>query len=114
MITSDPFAAAPTVEYDAGRADRLRVLESHNSTWMFDEVDHEFCRVPRGSDEGAPTVWRRYDRLIIQPDSDAFLVFLDAAGSRLLRGRQHVAPCNECEVTQEFSIEELRSLTNPS
>ena len=80
---------------------------------MFDEVDHQFCRVPRGRDEDAPTVWRGYDRLIIQADSDAFLVFLDAAGTRVMRGRRHTAPCNECDVTQEFSIEALRSLTHP-
>jgi hypothetical protein len=82
---------------------------------MFDEVDHEFCRVARGSNEAAPMVWRQYDRLIIQPESDAFLVFLDAEGTRVMRGHRHTEPCHVCDLTtQEFSIGELRSLTHPS
>lgn len=79
---------------------------------MFDELDRVFARVTRGDD--GPLDWRPYDRLIIQPDSEAFLIFLDAAGSRLLRGRRHVEPCNQCEVTQEFSLEDLRALIHPA
>lgn len=79
---------------------------------MFDEGEREFCRIDRDA-PGTTAEWRPYDRLIIQSDSDAFLVFLDAAGSRVLRARRHVAPCNECEITQEFSADELNSLSNP-
>ena len=109
MIISTPA----TNSADAGRAERLLVLESHNSTWLFDEVDHLFARVRRGGSLESAMTWRSYDRLIIQADSEAFLVFLDHAGTRLLRARRHVVPCNACDVTQEFSLEELRALTNP-
>ena len=111
MVTSENSATTAR-RADVGRVDRLRVLESHNSTWMFDETDRMFCRVTRGDD--GPMDWRPYDRLVIQPDSDAFLIFLDAAGTRLLRARRHVEPCNQCDVTQEFSLEDLAALTHPS
>jgi len=102
------------VDYDEqARTGRLLVLQSHNSIWMFDEVDHVYGRIRPGSPEETPLEWRSYDRLIFEPDSDAFLVFLDAAGTRLLRGRRHVEQCDECELTQEFSVEELRALTRP-
>ena len=80
---------------------------------MFDEVDHVYGRIRPGAPDEAPLEWRPYDRLIVEPDSDAILDFLDAAGTRLLRGRRHLEPCNECDVTQEFSVEALRTLTRP-
>jgi hypothetical protein len=110
MLTSEPSATSSTT-LDAGRADRLRVIESRNSTWIFDEVALEFCRVMHGAPTDTPVAWRPYDRLIIQPESDAFLVFLDAAGSRVLRARRSEAS-SDADVTQEFSIAELRKLTH--
>jgi hypothetical protein len=110
-MTSDPPVAAQD-GVGAQRDARLVVLESHNHTWMFDEVDHVFSQIDKDV-PGSQTEWRPYDRLIVQPDSDAFLVVLDAEGSRVLRARRHVEPCSACEVTQEFSLDDLQAFTRP-
>jgi hypothetical protein len=112
MIMSDA-EATPEGTVDPGRTDRLTVLESPHSTWMFDESERQFCRVAKGASFTDAMEWRPYDRLIIQPDSEAFLVFLDAAGTRLLRARRLDSRRDEGEVTQELSLDELRSLTHP-
>jgi hypothetical protein len=85
------------------------VLESHNSSWLFDEGARQFRRVAR--DGRGVGEWRPYDRLIVEPELDAFIVFLDSDGTRVLRGRSHREPCHECEITQEFSLDAIRSLT---
>jgi hypothetical protein len=88
------------------------VLESCHSTWLFDPVNLRFCRVLKGPRMSASvaTQWRSYDHLVIQPDSDAFVVYLDSSGSRLLRSWRHTAHCDQCggEVTAEMSLADLR------
>ncbi|MCU1495625.1 MAG: hypothetical protein JWO62_3389 [Acidimicrobiaceae bacterium] len=88
------------------------VLESCHSTWLFDPVEHRFCRVLKGPRvvSSVATQWRPYDHLVLHPDSDAFVVFLDSSGTRLLRSWRHTAHCDQCggEVTAELSLEDLR------
>jgi hypothetical protein len=100
---------------DAGSPDRFVVIESCHSTWLFDTADRRFCRVVRNGTHPAevPTDWRSYDRLVVDDHSDAFVVFLDATGTRLLRSWRHGADCEHChrDVTAEMSLADLRRLT---
>lgn len=79
---------------------------------MFDTVERRFCRVLKGARlaSSVATDWRPYDRLVLQGDSDAFVVFLDPSGTRLLRSWRHTTHCEQCggEVTAEMSLEDLR------
>jgi hypothetical protein len=98
------------------QAEGFYVLQSCHSTWLFDTTDHRFCRVLRGSQFASSSVatdWRSYDRLVLSPDSDAFVVFLDASGTKILRSWRHTAHCDQCggEVTAEMSLADLRRVT---
>jgi hypothetical protein len=77
---------------------------------MFNESERLYCRVARG-DLGGHLVpdWRNYDRLVLHPLSDAFVVFLDPANTRVLRSWRHQEPCPRCggEVTSEMSVVDL-------
>src|SRR5260221_7692878 len=89
------------------------VIESCNSTWLFDHDKSRFRRVPRGSpiDLPAPDAeWQRFWRLEVDPETDAFLVSLNESGSRLLRSFRHTPPCQQCEPhgTVELSLEAIR------
>jgi hypothetical protein len=91
----------------------LLVIESCNSTWLFDHEKARFRRVPRGTpiDLPAPDAeWQRYFRLEVDPETDAFLVSLNESGSRLLRSFRHTPPCQQCEPhgTVELSLEAIR------
>lgn len=92
--------------------EQFLVLESCHSTWLFDTAEHRFCRVLKGPrlDSSVATEWRHYDRLVLHPDSEAFVVFLDASGTRLLRSWRHTARCDQCggNTTAELSLEDLR------
>lgn len=104
-------AAVPGTE-DVPAAEGFLVLESCHSTWLFDTVNHRFRRVLKGSlgDTSVSTEWRSYHRLVLHPDSDAFVVFLDASGTRLLRSWRHTAHCDQCGggATAEMSLADLR------
>lgn len=102
------------LELASRHPERFIVIESCHSTWLFDTVDRRFCRVLRTSLE-PPTVatdWRSYDRLVVEDDTDAFVVFLDPSGSRLLRSWRHGAQCAHCgrDFTGELSLEDLRKV----
>jgi hypothetical protein len=116
MASSEQRAALGLVQEATEDPTRFLVVESCHSTWLFDEVDHRFSRVLKaGSTESAVvTDWRPYDRLVLAEDSDAFVVFLDATGTRLLRSTRHTTHCERCggEVTGEMSLEDLRRVTN--
>ena len=91
----------------------LLVIESCNSTWLFDQDRSRFRRVPRGTaiDLPAPEAeWQRFWRLEVDPETDAFLVSLNESGSRLLRSFRHTPPCQQCEPhgTVELSLEAIR------
>lgn len=90
------------------------VLESCHSTWLFDTKERRFCRVLKGPHiaSSVATGWREYDRLVLHPDSDAFVVFLDASGTRVLRSWRHTSRCEQCggNVTAELSLADLRKV----
>lgn len=80
----------------------LEIIETCNSTWIFDKAQRRFIRMPRGTalpDEttlaSAPG-WEPYDAVVIDPVSGAFLVRLNASGSRILRSMVHRDPCPRC------------------
>lgn len=89
------------------------VIESCHTTWVFDVNRQRFRRVPRGSAMETPVPaaeWTDYFALEIDPDSDAFVVSLNEAGTRLLRSYQHHDPCPQCgaQATGEVSLEAVR------
>jgi hypothetical protein len=96
-----------------GSAPSLQVIESCNSTWVFDAKGKRFRRVPKGTPLDLPTSaadWETYVKLEIDVDSDAFLVTLNEAGTRLLRSYKHSDPCAQCgpaDATAELSLEAI-------
>ncbi len=89
------------------------VLESCNSTWVFEPEKERFRRVPRGGSIAAPvpsTEWTPYAKLEVDPESDSFVVSLNAEGTRLLRSFQHSEPCPQCgeQATGEVSLQAVR------
>jgi hypothetical protein len=92
------------------------VIESCNSTWLFDAERMRFRRLLRGDDVGphaATTEWRAYFRLDVDPHSESFVVVLNAEGSRLLRSWRHTDDCAQCggPATAELSLDEIRAAT---
>ncbi len=94
----------------AGRSPRSSplVIESCNSTWLFDAERHRFRRVPRGSSLEVPppaSDWQPYFALELDESSEAFTVVLNQAGTRLLRSWRHVERCEQCgtEATAELT-----------
>ena len=96
-----------------GGAPAHQVIESCNSTWVFDTQAKRFRRVPRGTPLDLPTTaadWETYVKLDVDLESDAFLVTLNAAGTRLLRSYRHSDPCAQCDpgdATTELSLEAI-------
>ncbi len=90
------------------------VLESCNSTWLFDTERMRFRRVLKGVDVGrhpAATDWRPYFGLDVDPDSESFVVLLNPEGTRLLRSWRHTEQCSQCgsQATAELSLDEVRA-----
>jgi hypothetical protein len=102
-------------EQQSAPDDRFLALESCHSTWLFDLEDRRFCRVLKSSalPSAVATDWRPYDRIVVHPSSDAFVVFLDPTGTRLLRSWRHTPNCQRCgsEITEQLSLDELRRVT---
>jgi hypothetical protein len=91
------------------------VLESCNSTWVFDQSRRRFRRVLKGLDldrRDASTGWRDYQSLEIDDSTGRFVVVLNDAGNRIIRSRQHTERCRACggDVTSELSIDEISLL----
>ncbi len=90
------------------------VIESCNSTWVFDAHRMRFRRILKGTEVGGEPVatgWRPYYRLDTPTDSETFTVFLNFAGTRMIRSWRHAADCAECggHKTEEISLERLRA-----
>ncbi len=90
------------------------VLESCNSSWLFDTERMRFRRVLKGVDVGrhpAATEWRPYFGLDLDPRSESFVVALNAEGTRLLRSWRHTEECSQCggQATAELSLDEVRA-----
>lgn len=112
-------AAAPAGSmpfgFDSSNGDFL-VLDSCHSTWLFDVANKRFRRALKGLDVDpavAATDWRPYERLELSEGTEAFVVVLNAAGTRRIRSWRHVDGCEQCEGEQtgELSLEDLRRLS---
>ena len=89
------------------------VLESCNSTWLFDTERMRFRRVLKGADVGrrpTTTEWRPYFGLELDPGSESFVVLLNTEGTRLLRSWRHTHQCSQCggQATAELALDEVR------
>jgi len=91
--------------------ENLLVLESCHSTWLFDPVEHKFCRLMKDN-KSVATEWVAYDKLVVHEDSDAFVVFLDESGTKLLRSWRHTDHCEQCggNATAELSLADLQKV----
>lgn len=81
------------------RGDDVIVIESCNSTWVFDEARARFRRVPRGSKLDFPLSaadWETFHGLELLPATGAIVVRLNEAGTNLLRAYRHTDPCPHC------------------
>ena len=94
--------------------DQVFVLESCHSTWLFNPQSRHFCRILKNMGRSVVTEWRAYDRLILHPESDAFLVILNASGTRLLRSWRHTAQCEQCggNMTSEIALGDLERVAS--
>jgi hypothetical protein len=89
-------------------------IESCHSTWIFDGGRMRFRRILKGTEvAGQPVVtgWRSYARLEDPPDSETFTVYLNEAGSRMIRSWRHAADCAQCNehLTTSMSLEKVRA-----
>ena len=104
---SEKAAGRPRSRTPAG----LQLIESCNSTWLFDTRNKRFRRVPRGMAIDLPAAgdWERYVKLEVDADTGAFLVTLNESGTRLLRSFRHTEPCDQCApgLTTELSLEAI-------
>jgi hypothetical protein len=90
------------------------ILESCHSTWIFDTDRMRFRRILKGTEvAGQPvaTGWRNYARLDAPANAETFTVFLNEAGSRMIRSWRHEAGCTQCSEhdTRTMSLQRVRS-----
>lgn len=93
--------------------DSTMVVESCNSTWLFDSRRMRFRRILKGLDldvHHASTDWRAYFGIELDETSESFVVLLNPEGTRLLRSWRHVDECSQCDgqMTGELSLAALR------
>jgi hypothetical protein len=99
------------------RENEPTVIESCNSTWVFDAQRMRFRRILKGTEVGGEPVatgWRAYYRLDAPADSETFTVYLNLSGTRMIRSWRHDADCAQCgdHKTEELSLETLRAALN--
>jgi hypothetical protein len=95
----------------------LTTIESCHSTWIFDVDRMRFRRILKGTEVGGQPVatgWRSYHRLEDQPNSETFIVYLNAAGSQMIRSWRHAPDCAQCNEhpTTAMSLDALRAAVN--
>ena len=88
------------------------IFESCHSTWVFDTEHMRFRRILRGievHDRAVVTEWRPYFELDVSDDSEAFTVFLNPGGSRMIRSWRHTGDCKQCgaHATAELSLDDI-------
>ena len=91
----------------------MQVIESCNSTWVFDPPRMRYRRVPKGTAIDVPAAaddWQSYFSLELDSDTGAFVVALNEAGTHLLRSYRHHVPCPHCDAdaTAELSLEAVK------
>jgi hypothetical protein len=92
-------------------------IESCHSTWIFDTDRMRFRRILKGTEVGGQSVvtgWRSYARLEDPPESETFTVYLNDAGSRMIRSWRHAPDCAQCNehLTTAMSLDEVRAAIN--
>jgi len=93
-------------------------LDSCHSRWIFDTEHLRFRRILKGlghGNEAATTEWRPYHELDLDPNSDSFVVVLNAAGTRVLRSWRHTGTqCPQCDDTrtEELSVDDIAHVTS--
>jgi hypothetical protein len=92
----------------------LMTIESCHSTWIFDTDRMRFRRILKGAEVGGEPVvtgWREYSRLEDHPNSETFTVYLNAAGTRMIRSWRHAEDCAQCNehLTTAVSLEKVRA-----
>jgi hypothetical protein len=108
--------ATPTDPSDiALRRLGVLVLESCHSTWIFDPRRLEFCRILKGVEVAGRSVvtkWRPYWQVQLDPEAEGFTVYLNEAGTRLLRSWRHAANCNQCGASDstELSLQDVHRI----
>jgi hypothetical protein len=108
----------PESSGDRRSGTELQIIESCNSTWLFDDARMRFRRVPKGTSidvPAPPEEWERYYSLELDTATGAFIVTLNEAGTRLLRSYQHGTPCEHCDAnaTAELSLEAVKHGDQP-
>jgi hypothetical protein len=89
-------------------------IESCHSTWIFDTDRMRFRRILKGTEVGGQPVvtgWRSYYRLEDHPNSETFTVYLNLAGTRMIRSWRHAPDCAQCNehLTTAMSLEKVRA-----
>jgi hypothetical protein len=91
------------------------VLESCHSTWLFDPARQRFRRLLKGGDadlHAVTTEWRPYYGVEFKEGSEAFVVLLNPAGTRLIQSWRHTQDCRQCgsHETRQVSVDEIQAL----
>ncbi len=91
------------------------VVESCHSTWVFDLEHRRFHRILKGGDadrRAVTTEWRPYYGVELKEDSEAFVVLLNPAGTRLIQSWRHTHDCQQCgsHVTSQISVDEIHAV----
>lgn len=110
--TGEPLAIPTDPSDIALRRLGVLVLESCHSTWIFDPRRLEFCRILKGVEVAGRSVvtkWRSYWQVQLDPEAEGFTVYLNEAGTRLLRSWRHATNCNQCGAsdTAELSLQDV-------
>jgi|SRR5580658_9558018 hypothetical protein len=93
------------------------ILESCHSTWIFDAEHKQFCRILKGvevADRPVTTEWRPYSELHLDPGTESFTVYLNAAHTRQVRSWRHTRDCDQCggRETAELSLDDIRRVVS--
>jgi hypothetical protein len=97
------------------RLQHLIILDSCHSTWVFDSVRMQFCRILKGirvADRSVTTLWRPYWRLELDPQTDTFSVYLNASRTRLIRSWQHTQNCGQCGGSSRIAASTLEDVAH--
>jgi len=91
----------------------LLTIDSCHSRWVFDTGRHRYRRVPQGPGLAMrlrDAEWHPYASLHLVPGTDAFVVVLNATGTRMLRSWRHrEGRCLQCGAlqTEELSAQDI-------
>jgi hypothetical protein len=93
------------------------IVESCHSTWIFDSDHKRFRRILKDIEfahRSVTTEWRPYYEFQIDPQTNTFTIFLNAAGTLLIRSWLHTEDCVQCgsHVTTQLSLAEVRDAVN--